>query len=270
MDAGCPTDANSYGTDTGHNGLFRSYLPRAVSRRHFPALGTQLQGLFDDAEVVPCNNRDVNLKLTARDGLSGLGSANVRVSVQDTGAAFEILNLDTAQTIFNGATFAVNWRVAGTNQAPISCDNVDIDLLTFAAGYTSYSVHPLLTSSNNGFASVQIPAEKSHPLARIRVKCSDNIFYDISDADIVIDGTDPGPDNFSDDANPVFFNNNGTTGTAAPACGAVARCVSAFDPVEDEGGGSGGDSGAVDYQWLLLLTGILLLSGVRRRCAGAG
>ena len=266
LDAGCPTDAISYGTDTGYNALFRSYLPRSVSKRHFPALGTQLQGLYDDAEVVPCNTRAINLRLTARDGLSGVGSANVRVSVQDTGAAFEILNLAAPQTIDDGAAFTVTWRVAGSDQPPINCANVDIDLLTFANGYSSYSVHPLLLAPtpNDGSESVSIPAEKSHPRARIRVKCSDNIFYDISSADLVIDGTDPLP--ISDGENPIFPDNP-TTGTVAPACGVVARCASGFNGGDDEGGGSR-DSGAVDYQWLLLLTGILLLSGIRRRGSG--
>jgi len=269
LDAGCPTDAISYGTDTGYNALFRSYLPRSVSKRHFPALGTQLQGLYDDAEVVPCNTRAINLRLTARDGLSGVGSANVRVSVQDTGAAFEISNLATPQPpIVDGAPITVNWRVAGTDQPPINCANVDIDLLTFANGYSSYSVHPLLLAPtpNDGSESVSIPAEKSHPRARIRVKCSDNIFYAISSADLVIDGTDPDPvtGNFSDTETLVFFNNKGTTGSVAPACGAVVQCDNRFGGGDDGGGGSR-SSGAVDYQWLLLLTGILLLSGIRRR-----
>ncbi|MCP4768711.1 MAG: hypothetical protein GY875_20910 [Gammaproteobacteria bacterium] len=273
MDAGCPTNATSFGTDTGYNALFRSYLPRSVSKRHFPALGTQLLGHYDDAEVVPCNTRDVNLRLTARDGFSGVGTANVRVSVQNTGVVFEILNLAAPQTIVDGASFDVTWRVAGTDQPPINCANVDIDLLTFADGYASYSVHPLLLTPtpNDGSESVSIPAEKSHPRGRIRVKCSNNIFYDISDADLIIDGTDPDPvtGNFSDTETLVFFNNRGTIGTVAPACGAVAFCESTPDSVDDAGdGGKKRGSGAVDYQWLLLLTGILLLSGIRRRSSG--
>jgi hypothetical protein len=272
MDAGCPTDALSYGTDTGDNALFRSYPPGEASMRHFPALGTQLRGLYDDAEVLPCHDRDINMRLTARDDQSGVGSADQRISVQDTGAAFEISNLDSAQTIVDGATFAVNWQVAGTDLPPINCTNVDIDLLTFAAGYASYSVHPLLKTANNGFANVQVAAEKSHPLARIRVKCSDNIFYDISDADLVIESTDPKAEVFGDAAFPVMFNNNGTAGTTAPACGALASCATetVIDVEEsddsDLGSGSSG-SGAIDYRWLLLLTATLLLSGVRGRRA---
>jgi hypothetical protein len=269
MDTGCPTDALSFGTDTGFNGLFRSYAPRSVSKRHFPALGTQLEGLFDDAEVIPCNNRNVNLRLTVRDQFSGQDSEDVRVAVSDTGAVFEITSLDAPFQIHDTSTpLPVTWRVAGTDQAPINCSNVDIELLTIAADDRSYSVHPLLTTTNDGSESVDFPMLEignSHPRARIRVKCSDNIFYDISAADFSVDGTASGTGTFSDDENTLFQNLNGTTGLAPPACGAIVECLPPPDPDDSEDGGSGnGDSSAVDYRWLLLLGGILLIARVRR------
>ncbi len=267
MDVGCPTNAASFGTDTGYNALFRSYLPRSSAKRHFPALGTQLQGLYDDAEVMPCNTRDINLRLTARDGLSGIDSKDMRVSVQDTGAAFEILNLASTQTFTDGVNFPVNWRVAGTDQPPINCANVDIELLTFAedvsGDYESYSVHLLSTTPNNGSANVSIAANESHPRARIRVKCSDNVFYDISDADLAFVTTDPTPVVLADNAIAVMFNNNGTTGSVAPVCGPVAFCESPV--VASTGVGDRGGSGTFDYRWLLLSMAILLLSALRRR-----
>ena len=78
MDAGCPTISTSFGTDNGSNALFRSYVPRGESWRNFPALGTQVQGRFDKAEVLPCQNRDLDFRLTARDGNSGQDTADVR------------------------------------------------------------------------------------------------------------------------------------------------------------------------------------------------
>jgi hypothetical protein len=265
LDAGCPTNASSFGTDTGFNGLFRSYRPRGVAKRHFPALGTQLQGLFDDAEVIPCNNRDVNLRLTVRDGFSGQDSDDVKVTVRDTGAVFEITNLNTPfPPIDTRIPIAVNWRVAATNQAPINCDSVKIELLTIADDGSSYSVHPLLTTANTGSASVNItPVGNSHPRARLRVKCGNNIFYDISDVDFAVDGSASGAGTFSDSDNQLFYNNNGTTGTAAPACGAVVECKNSPATGTDSGTGNG-DSGALDYRWLLLLGGLLVFAGTRR------
>jgi hypothetical protein len=264
MDKGCATDANSHGTDIGNNPLFRSYLPRMASKRHFPALGTQLKGRYDDAEVTPCHDRYLNFRLTARDNASGQDYSDVRLSVKNTGAVFEITNLDDGNTIKTLNNFSVNWRVAGTNRAPINCSSVDIDLLTFTHKYRSYSVHPLATTSNTGNATVTItPTAKSHPRARIRVKCSDSYFYDISDVDFAVDGTDPTPELFDDSDNRTFFH-VGTADHVAPACPAVAKCD---DKPKSTGGGGGA---SVDYRWLLLMSGLLLLAWIRRRAAAQG
>jgi hypothetical protein len=256
LDAGCPTDARSYGTDTGFNGLFRSYLPRGNSERHFPAMGTQLQGLYDDAEVLPCNNRDLNFRFTARDGRSGQGTADMRVTVQDTGAAFEILNLREGKTIQGADPFTVNWRVAGTTEAPISCDSVDIELLTFNADFSKYSALLLQRTLNDGSADVSVTDSKTHQRARIRVACTNNVFYDISDVTFRVSGTDI----FSDFQRDVFYNDNGTTGGIAPVCGAIAKC--ALEPVDLDSGGGG--SLTLDYRWLIMLTGLLLTVRARR------
>ena len=270
LDAGCPTDARSFGTDTGFNGLFRSYLPRVDSQRHFPAMGTQLLGLYDDAEVLPCNNRDINLRFTARDGRSGQGTADMRVTVQDTGAAFEITNLNDGATITNPAPFDVNWRVAGTTEAPISCDSVDIDLLTFNADFSKYSAlsllaFPLVGTPNDGSETVSVLLDSdTHEHARIRVACSNNVFYDISDVTFKVVGTGAGV--FSDFTRDVFYNNSGTTGGSAPVCGAIAKCSVA---PEDSGSGGGGSS-AFDYRWLALLTVLLVFARVRRSALGGG
>jgi hypothetical protein len=264
LDAGCPTDARSFGTDTGFNALFRSYLPRADSKRHFPAMGTQLLGLYDDAEVLPCNNRDINLRFTARDYRSGQGIANMRVTVQDTGAAFEITNLDDGKTIPKETSFDVLWRVAGTTDAPISCDSVDIELLSFNADFSKYSVLLLQKTLNDGSGTVSVvPNTETHERARIRVACSkrfptDSTFYDISDVTFRVDGT--GPDVFSDFQRDVFYNNNGTTDGIAPVCGAIARC----SIPEDSDDGGGGGSSAFDYRWLILMVVLLVIGRARR------
>jgi hypothetical protein len=260
LDAGCPTDARSFGTDTGFNGLFRSYLPRDNAARHFPAMGTQLDGLYDDAEVLPCNNRDINFRFTARDGRSGQDTADMRVTVKDTGEAFEITNPNNNTTITNPAKFTVEWRVAGTTEAPINCDSVDIDLLSFNIDFSKYSAIPLrVTTVNNGSAvDVKVvPDMKTHEYARIRVACSNNVFYDISDVTFKVIGTTP-TDVFSDFRRNVFYNNNGTTGRFAPVCGAIAECFVAEDS-KRKGGGS-----AFDYRWLVLLAVLLLLARARR------
>ena len=265
MDVGCPTSSFSFGTDNGSNALFRSYIPRNEIWRNFPALGTQVQGRFDKAEVLPCQNRDLDFRLTARDGNSGQDIEDVRVSVDKSAGPFEITNLSTPQTISNGGPVVLEWDVASTDQAPINCTNVDIDLLTFAPGYTDYSIHSLLVNTpNDGIESVSItPVTDSHPQARLRVKCSDNIFYDISDADLVIEGTDLTPRYFSDtNITTYVFANMFITDPVAPVCGAVVDCAA---PRVDNSGSKSSGSGAFDTLWLLMMSGMIALVKLRRR-----
>lgn len=263
MDSGCPTDAVSFGTDIGSNALFRTFPPRTSSQRDFPALGTQVRGLYDDAEVIPCNNRDLDFRLTVRDDKSGQGSADVRVTVVDTGDRFEITSLNGGgNTIASGDSFNVNWNDAGTARAPINCPLVNIELLTFAPDYASYSVHPLLLgAANDRNQTVQmLPLKSWHQRARIRVSCANNIFYDISDLDLEITGSGLPEDEFDDDDIAVFANMGGTTGMARPACGVPVEC-----PIQDPDNGGFRGSGAFDYRWGALLVVLLPVVALRRR-----
>jgi hypothetical protein len=275
MDAGCPTNSTSFGTDNGSNALFRSYVPRGDTWRNFPTLGSQLQGRFDKAEVLPCQNRDLNFRLMARDGNSGQDTENLRVSVSNAAGPFAITNLDAAQTLTSGSAFDVIWDVANTNLPPINCANVDIDLLTFSETVPpifptnplrTFSVHNLeMMVPNNGIASVTInPLDSMHPKARIRVKCNDSFFYDISDVDLVVaEAMGQTPNKLGDTENPYYFPaNTFITDTVAPSCGPVVDCTATTASVS---GGKSGGSGAFDYLWLLLMTGLIALVKLYRR-----
>ena len=265
IDAGCPTDAASFGTDIGSNALFRGYEPRADAWRNFPALGTQLQRRFDKAEVLPCHNRALDFRLTATDGRSGQDFEDVRVSVDAGAGPFEITNLDPAPPIVAGTAFPVNWDVAGTNLAPINCATVDIDLIDFSPGYGSYSRYPLGTRANTGSTLVTVnPANSQHMNARIRIKCSDNIFYDISDADLTVTAVGAPVAMGDTDFTTQFYANIGITGFTAPACGPIVDCS---PPPPDDDRTANGDASSFGYGWLLLLGG---LAALRRTRPGQG
>jgi hypothetical protein len=277
MDAGCPTNSTSFGTDNGSNALFRSYVPRGESWRNFPALGTQVQGRFDKAEVLPCQNRNLDFRLTARDGNSGQDTEDLRVSVTNAAGPFAITNLTAAQTLTSGSAFTVSWNIANTNLPPINCANVDIDLLTFSDTSApmpmgqprTYSIHPLATMvpNINGSASVTInPIDSAHPQARIRVKCNGNIFYDISDADLIVtEAFGQTPNRLGDTDDEFYFPGNMfITDAVAPACGAVVDC--GLLPVESKKSSDrGSGSGAFDFFWLLMMTGMIAVVKLLRR-----
>jgi hypothetical protein len=273
MNVGCPTSSFSFGTDNGSNALFRSYIPRNESWRNFPALGTQVQGRFDKAEVLPCQNRDLDFRLTARDGNSGQDIEDVRVSVDKSAGPFEITNLDSAPlpSIFAGTPFAVDWNVANTDLSPVNCLNVEFDLISFSSGYNRYSIHPLDAASNLNDGSefvtlnpaIAIPATAAHQRSRVRVKCSDNIFYDISDTDLSVAATMFPSVNLSDtDFAAYSFANMFITDPVAPVCGAVVDCSA---PRVGNSGSKSSGSGAIDTLWLLMMSGMIALVKLRRR-----
>jgi hypothetical protein len=56
IDLGSATSAATFGTDLGDNSLFRSFPPQPSAGRDFPALGTQVDGLTDLSEALPCTS----------------------------------------------------------------------------------------------------------------------------------------------------------------------------------------------------------------------
>jgi hypothetical protein len=260
MDTGLATDFLSFGTDLGDNALFRSYEPRTVSSRDFPALGTQLNNGTDDAEVLPSTARDLNFRLTVRDGMSGQVTDDVKVTVTSGSGPFRVTSHSAPASIVPAdGQIRVNWNPANTTAGPVNCANVDIELLTFNSACSRYSVQQMLNPGpypNDGVQLVSLP-DISNPVSRIRVKCSNNIFYDISNANLNISGTVPVSifDKF------VFANSGGTVTTLAQICPVGPP------PGGSSGGSSGGGSLGI-FTLLLMILGRLVVCITRRRSVG--
>jgi len=259
MNSGAATNADTIGDDLGSNALFRSYVPQASGVRDFPALGTQVvDGPYDQSEALPCTSRNLNFRLTVRDGKSGQASHDVQITVDSGSGPFKITshNLPGTTIVESSPTQILTWEVANTNVAPVSCANVDIDLLTFSAGHNSYFRTRLSSAPtpNDGAETVTLPLPvQSNSRARFRVKCSNNIFYDISDTDIDIQAN-PANGDFPVNGNTTFFNKNGQLFATSNSSCAVA-------PVSTGGGGGGG---VFDELWILLLTA--LITGLKLLC----
>ncbi|MBC8209868.1 MAG: hypothetical protein H8E21_02280 [Gammaproteobacteria bacterium] len=255
MDAGTATSSLTFGRDLGNNSLFRSYLPSSSNQRHFPALGTTLKNQYDYSEVLPCRTRSINFRLTVLDGKSGIASDNLRITVDADSGPFKITSHTVAQTMIPGVQ-VLTWNVASTSLAPVNCSNVDISLLTFNAAKTSYTETLLADNeANDGRAFVSLPIQSSAK-ARFKVQCSNNIFYDISDADLIISSLGP---NYSTDANSVANNLDGI-GNSIFSSPAEVCSGDVVEPVTSSGGG-----GSLNLYWLLsLLGGWMLGTGIAR------
>lgn len=243
------TDASTLGTDIQGNPLFRSFLPVNTPVRVFPRFTNLLAGINDMGEVLPSLQRTMNFRLTARDGKSGVGEDDMQINVIDTAGPFTITE-PVVNNLAQGQSLQLNWNVAGTTDAPISCSEVDIDLLAFNSDKSSYCETSLAKGvPNNGSFSTAVPSGAGTASGRIRLKCSTNIFFDINNSDIAI--------NASTQMNTNCISTDGTLllqGTVFNDAGSNLTTTTPPPPTSSGGGGGG-------LSWLVLLLGSGWLSG---------
>ncbi|BBR40577.1 hypothetical protein WP3W19E03_31020 [Aeromonas veronii] len=176
IDLGNESSSIATMVDDGTRPLFRFVSPTRSAERILPSLPSLLSGTLAKGEAWPTTNRDLNFRLTVRDGQGGVASDDMKVQVNNTGAAFRITSPLSGVTLTPGGSQSIAWDVAGTMVAPISCSKVDISVTqdegvswtTLAAG-----------QPNNGAATVTLPANLTSSV-RLKVACSDNIFFAIS------------------------------------------------------------------------------------------
>ncbi|MEZ6955551.1 MULTISPECIES: reprolysin-like metallopeptidase [unclassified Aeromonas] len=161
--------------DDGSRPLFRFVAPTSAPERTLPSLPSLLTNTLAKGEAWPATNRDLNFRLTARDGKGGVSSDDMKIQVVNTGKAFALTS-PLVTPLAAGQTQTIDWDVAGTNAAPINCSKVDL-YMTRDEGVN----WTLLAGGqpNSGSASVAIPAG-SDGTARLKVACSDNLFFAIS------------------------------------------------------------------------------------------
>ena len=168
-----------------------------------------------------------------KDGNGGVDSDDIKVRATDVAGPFKILQPDTAITLDITQPQIVEWDSACTDQAPVNCATVDI--LFSDDGGSSFT--PLVLSTpNDGEATVNNMTQAAN--ARLKIMCSDNVFFDVSDV------------NFSTSATA------GATLTATGNGGNSGTC--AVEPVATKRSSGGSING-------LFLLSFSLLAGFRLR-----
>lgn len=168
--------------------LFRSFPPTASATRVFPQASDIVNQTHTQGEILPAVSRAMNFRFNVRDNTpgprhGGFASADLRVNVSAAAGPFKVLAPNTAGQYLGGSSLTVQWDVANTQRAPVSCAKVDI-LLSQDGGYTFPTVLKLW-AANTGRDMVTLPRVATTQ-ARVKVKCHGNVFFDISDADFII------------------------------------------------------------------------------------
>ena len=188
------TDENVSATFTA-GPSFRSFAPVATRTRVFPRIQAVLSNVSAyKGERLPTVARVLRFKADVRSLLNGWGTFdiadnNVTLNVINTGTPFEV-NFPSvaADTLFSSVQQNITWNVAQTDIAPINTPNVDI-LLSVDGGNTF--PFTLATNVPNTGAALLSVVDTNTTTARIKIKGTNNVFFDISNANFVISDMEP-------------------------------------------------------------------------------
>lgn len=167
---------------------FRSFAPTTQRERYFPSMEAILGHEASDWEVLPAVSRDLSFNLTVRDNQSGggcLAQSAVKVKVVNTGTPFQVQQPNGQEAWVAQTAETIVWEVAGTAAAPIQANTVDI--LLSVDGGQHFDIVLLENTPNDGTEEIIVPNEVGEQM-RIKVKASENIFFDVSNEDFSIAG----------------------------------------------------------------------------------
>ncbi|MFT3911565.1 MAG: zinc-dependent metalloprotease family protein [Ferruginibacter sp.] len=216
---------------TGPNWL--SFAATTSPTRICPKLETVLAGaLFTgplpggdagyNIEYLSSVGRNLKFRCTVRDNAVYSSTApisvgqtsftDMTVTVTNTSGPFKVTQPNAAAISWaGGSTQTINWDVANSTAAPVSCANVKISL-SVDGGYTWPYVLSA-TTANDGTESVTIPSVTATTTARVKVESIGNIFFDIDDFNFTITAA----------ANGFSFNNvvGASVACGGPTSGAI-------------------------------------------------
>lgn len=165
-------DASSPGIDMGNNALIKSSPLSNTAVRYVPDISDLLNKdqTVTNGESLPPSARELNFRLSTRDGHGAVSTDDLKITVFDTGYDFRI---SYPTSSLDAGSHAIHWRVAYTNQPPINCTHVDI-AYTNDQGATFTDL--IRNTPNDGGALIKLNEVAKH----IRVKCSNNTFFTLS------------------------------------------------------------------------------------------
>ena len=143
-------------------------------------------------ETLPNYSRSLTFRLVARDYEPTGGAFDydeLTFNVDGNSGPFVVTSPNTGNPTWTaGSSVTVTWNVANTNNAPVSCANVNIKLST-DGGYT-YPYTLVANTPNDGTQTFTLPNTiPNTTTARVRVECAtytNVVFFDISNQDFTI------------------------------------------------------------------------------------
>jgi len=177
------------GSPVGEEPLFRSRPPSADPMRYFPELPVVINNSFSIFEQLPTYERQLKFRVNVRDNAPENGGTvweDLNIDVIDNSAdgRFTVTNLVAKDTFQAGGYIEVLWNVAGTDQAPINTQFVDIYLST--DGGESFPRLLKANTRNDGATFVNLPNVEAEQF-RIMVAATNSVYFNVSRRSSVIE-----------------------------------------------------------------------------------
>lgn len=191
---------NNLDNPSGNAPCVRSFAPVTSPVRVIPKVDKLVNNQISFGEHLADYNRTMTFKCTVRDNNPGCGGVAVGTKtfyIDASTGPFLVTYPNTNITRAGNSELTVLWDVAGTDGGSVNCSEVDIYCST-DGGYT----WPHLLAEavpNDGEQVILLPAVET-TAARIKIKGSGSIFFDISNVNFTLNAiqgcTDPVACNF--------------------------------------------------------------------------
>ncbi|MCS6930121.1 MAG: M12 family metallo-peptidase [Saprospiraceae bacterium] len=173
------------GNPTGTAPMFRSFPPTSNPVRFLPRLQTVANNTSSITEVMPGYSRPFTFRVSVRDGKGAQAWDEIRFSASDAGGPFRVEYPNTSGIVWRqGEWQVISWDVANTDQPPFNCRRVNIRMST--DGGLTFPVLLAAQVPNTGRHCIRVPNVTSN-LVRILVEAADNLFFDMSNANLRIE-----------------------------------------------------------------------------------
>lgn len=170
--------------DNGTSPIERPWTPTTNHVRTIPRLSNLLTNTIPLGEKYPTASRTMDWRLVVRDNRAGGGSYvsdDMVATVVPAAGPFQVTFPNTNVSISGAQT--VTWNVANTTNAPISTSFVDIFVST--DGGQTFPFQVASSTPNDGSEVISLPNSPTNT-ARVKVKASNSIFFDISNTNFTI------------------------------------------------------------------------------------
>ena len=179
-DLGPETAGVSEMIDDGSRPLFRSFMPSSNTMRYLPQMSNILAGTSTLGETMATTTRELNFVVTARDSAGNTSSDAVLINVDASTGPFSVTAPTSNDNWLGDTAQTITWNVANTDSGNVNCSAVDISLSTDSGATFSQTL--ATGTENDGSATITAPNVDT-TTARIKISCSDNIFFAVSQSD---------------------------------------------------------------------------------------